>query len=308
MVRTFLAAVLLIALLPAMVVANASTWALQTVVDDDAFTTTVTRSMETPSLREALATEAAVAVVDALERADRRLQTAATLVLGLGLGASAPQLEAALAARILAALDDPRVEAARDEVIRAVHHALLTSARGGGRLVSIQGDQVVLDLSPVVERVVAVVDTRLPSAALAGLAATDAQLVLAEADAFQTASQALTLADALRLIIPLIVVVVILAIVGLAHRRTRALGIVGAAVMVAGLVSLGIAWVGGGVVAGVPEDPTVGRIAADVYDSFTSLLFGQSLLLIVGGALVALLALIALRRRRARRVPPAVSP
>ena len=48
--RTLLAAVLLVVLLPALVIANASEWAARTVVDDQAFTTTAGRVMDTPAL------------------------------------------------------------------------------------------------------------------------------------------------------------------------------------------------------------------------------------------------------------------
>ena len=53
--RTMLAAVLLVLLLPALVVANASEWAARTVVDDQAFATTAGRVMDTPALRQVVA-------------------------------------------------------------------------------------------------------------------------------------------------------------------------------------------------------------------------------------------------------------
>ena len=304
MTRTLLAAVLLVLLLPTLVIANASTWALRTVVDDVAFTTTVGRTLDTPSLREALAERATTAVVRAIARVEGRLQVVTT-VLGLGGDATRERLEDLLRPRIEAALDDERVHDVRDRIVQAVHRAVIRGVEGDGEYVYVAGDQVVLDLEPLVERVAVVVDGRLPAAGLSDLAPDDTRIVLAEADAFETASDALGWMEALRIVIPLIVLVAILAILGLAHRRTRALGIVGVAVMVAGLVTLAVAWVGGGVVAGVPDDPTVGVIAEDVYASFTSLLIGQSLLLILAGALIAVIAWVLVRRHRQRRAATA---
>ena len=54
--RRTIAALLLVILLPALVVVNASTWALRTVLDDAAFAATVGRVMDTPDVKEAIAT------------------------------------------------------------------------------------------------------------------------------------------------------------------------------------------------------------------------------------------------------------
>ena len=72
---------------------------------------------------------------------------------------------------------------------------------------------------------------------------------------------------------------------------------VGVAAMIAGLVSLAAVWLGGGVATSLPDDPTAGEVVGDVYDAFASLLVGQSLLLLLGGFVIALVAWIALRRR-----------
>jgi hypothetical protein len=298
--RTWLAAVLLVLLLPAVVVANASTWALRTVVDDAAFTATVGRTLDTPSLRQELADRATSAVVTAISRVEGRLQVVVT-VLGLGGDATRERLEAALQPRIEAALGDERVHDVRDRIVAAVHRALIRGLDGESEYVYVAGDEVVLDLEPLVERVAVVVDSRLPAAGITDLASADTRIVLAEAEAFETASDALDWMEALRIVIPLVVVIAILAVVGLAHRRTRALGIVGLAIMTAGLVSLAAAWFGGSVVGGVPADPTLGVIAEDVYGSFVSLLVAQSLLLVLAGGLLAVVAFILVRRRRGRR-------
>lgn len=298
MIRTLLAAVLLVVLPPSLVVANASTWALRTVLDDEAFTTTVGRSLDAPSLERAIAARASQAVVSAIDAVEGRLRLVAIGVLGLTGSPSRDGIETALEARILGVLDDPAVEATRDHIVEQVHHALIGAVEGDDTAVAIRGDQVVVDLRPLVSVATEAIDPRLTEPVLANLPRGETRLVVAESDAFETASQALTLLEAMRILIPIVVLIVVLAIIGLAHRRTRALGIIGVAVMIAGMVSLAVAWAGGAAVAGATSDPTVDEIAHDVYDAFTSLLVGQSLLLVLGGALVAIITWIALRRRR----------
>lgn len=298
MFRTGLAAVLLVLLLPSLVMANASTWALQTVLDDVAFTTTVGRSLDAPSLERAVAARASEVAVSAVDVADGRLRVLATGVLGLAGSPTRDGIETALEARILAVLDDPTVEATRDDIVEQIHHALIGAVEGDDAAVSVQGDEVVVDLRPIVSAATQAIDPRLTGAVMADLPVDETRIVVAESEAFETASQALTVLEALRIVIPLVVLIVILAIVGLAHRRTRALGIIGVAVMIAGVISLAAAWAGGAVVSGATSDPTVDEIAHEVYDAFTSLLVWQSLVLILGGAFVAVITWIVLRRRR----------
>ena len=102
--RTMLAAVLLVVLLPALVVANASEWAARTVVDDQAFTTTAGRVMDTPALRAVVADRISGQVVDALLTNPITARVVATEILGLGADATAPQIETAIRSRIAVAL------------------------------------------------------------------------------------------------------------------------------------------------------------------------------------------------------------
>jgi hypothetical protein len=293
--RTSVAAVLHVLLLPMVVVANASTWALRTVLDDRVFAATVGRILDTPTLEAEMSERATSLILDVADDSNLRLQALATQVLGLPT-ANRTAVETALESRIATALGAPAVVAARDDAVSAVHRFVTGAAKAEPPL-AVRGSQVVLDLGDIVEEVAAELDPRLPALGLASLPAAKTTVVLGEASQLRMVSQGITLLEAARIVIPLAVVAVILAIVGLAHRRIRALGIVGVAIMVAGLVSLAVAWVGGGVVSRAPEDLTVRTIIGEVYDAFIGLLLAQSLLLVAAGAAIAVVALFAARRR-----------
>ncbi len=288
--RRTIAALLLVILLPALVIVNASTWAVRTALDDAAFAATVGRVMDTPEVEEAIAARATTAVIDTLDAAPGRLATVSAVVLRLTGEPTREQIAAALEARILAALSVPAVEAARDDAIRAVHAVLLGAATDDDGLVHVDGSQVVLDLGPIVERVAGAVDERLPRAGLANLPAGQTTIVLAEAPQLATVTTTIDILETLRIVLPLALLALIVAILALAHRRRRAVGLIGMAMVVAGIVSLVIAWLGSGVVGRVPDDPVAALIAKGAYDAFVEVLVLQSLLLIALGTFIALVA------------------
>jgi hypothetical protein len=306
--RRTIAALLLVILLPALVVVNASTWALRTALDDAAFAATVGRVMDTPAVEDAIATRATTAVIDTLDTAPGRLATVSAVVLGLTGDPSRDQIAAALEARILTALSAPRVEAARDDAIRAVHAVLLGAATRDDGLVHVDGSQVVLDLGPIVEQVAGAVDDRLPRAGLANLPADQTTIVLAEAPQLATVTRTVDILEALRIVLPLALLALVVAILALAHRRARALGLIGMAMVVAGLVSLVIAWLGGGIVGRAPEDPVAALVVKGAYDAFVEVLVLQSLLLIAIGAFLTLVARVLVMRRPSRPSPAAGVP
>jgi hypothetical protein len=292
--RSGLAALLLIVLLPALVVANASTWATRTVLDDRAFTTTVGRAMDTPALEAALADAAAEVITEKIDELGPEVKVAAAAALGIGTDVSDVQVRSWVDTNILAALRSNEVEAARDDVVLELHAALIDSVDGRGA-VRVEGDRLVVDVGDVYDAAVERLDPR--AVQFAGIDAGDAAITVAQAQEIAAIRQGLSTLRVLQVIIPLAVVVAVLLILVLAHRRVRALGIVGVAIMLAGLASLGLAWASGGVVRGIPDDPTAGDIAENVYEQFISLLLVQSALLVLGGALLALVAWLLLRRR-----------
>ena len=300
MIRTALAAVQLILLLPAVVIANASNWAARTVVDDSAFASPVGRVLDPPTLRATIAPRIADEVTTYLERNPETLTLLATEILHVPDGTTAADVRAALQARLATALDDPAVRAARDRAIESVHAYLVGAAGGADQAVRIQGDELVLDTGPLVEKLAAAVDPRLTPATVT-LPETDRLVVLASAGALGTTSDALSVMEVVQFLIPIVAIIAALAILGLAHRRVRALGMVGIAVMVAGVVTLAAAWIGGEAIGQASADITVRQITTEVYTAFITLLVWQAVALIVGGLVLVLIAWLLVRRRRAAR-------
>ena len=295
-----LAAVLLVLLLPALVVANASEWAARTVVDDRTFSTTAGRVMDTPELRAIVADRISGQVVEGLLTDPITARVVATQILGLGADATVGEIDAAIRSRIAVALDDPSVRSVRDAIISDIHAALVGSAMGASGSVRVQGDALVLDTGPFIDRLATAVDGRLTPGLIA-IAPADRTIVLVEADAIKTSSRALSLLDLGRSLIPIAAVIVAFAIVGLAHRRVRALGLVGIAVTFGGLVTLAVAWAGGEAIGDASSDVTVRLVATEVYAAFVRLLIIQSALLILVGLLIAVIALAIGRRRQSSR-------
>jgi hypothetical protein len=298
MLRTGVAVVLAIVLVPAVVVGNASSWALRTVLDDRAFTAAVARSLDQPAVDMAIADAATAIVVDEFARLDPTVRRLATTSMGLGGSPTVDELEGAVHARILPALEDDRVEAARDQVVTGVHGFLLGTATGEHVVVVIDGPHLVVDVGTIVDQAVEVVDPRLSGLLLAGLDPQATRVVVADAGPFQTVQTGVRVLDAVQWIIPLLALLACLVIVVVAHRRTRALGIVGVGLMAAGLVSLAVVWLGGAAVAEASMDATIDGVVQAIYGALTSSLAIQSALLAAAGAVLAIAAWIAMRRPR----------
>jgi hypothetical protein len=295
--RTVLAALLLVLLLPTMVLANASYWAVRSVVDDTVFATTVGDVLDSPTLRATIAQRVSDDVTAYLASEPETLRVLATEILHVDASASVDQIRSALRAALASAYDDPAVRQARDEAIARVHAYLVGAATGTSGPVRIEGDELVLDTGRLMERLAAAVDPRL-TPTMVRLPASDRIVVLARADAIETTSNAVSLLQVVQILIPVVAILAALAILGLAHRRVRALGLVGIAITVAGVVTLAAAWLGGAAVGSASTDPTVRQMSTEVYSAFTKLLVWQSAVLIVGGLVLAVVAWVTLRRRR----------
>ncbi len=309
MFRTALAAVLLIVFLPAMVVANTSTWALRTVLDPDTFATTAERALEAPSLEALVATSAADGVVAALgKRSPADLQSLTTDVLGLDAAATRAQISAALAERIQRVFEDSTARRVRKDVIASVHGYLLGTVEGTPGMVTVRGKDVVLDPSRVVDRIVAVADPRIgATVASSGLAEMD-PVVVAQVSELQPIRRTIDVMQTLEVIVPLVAIAVALLIVVIAHRRERALGIVGAAVALAGLVSLAVIWLAGAYVTRIPDAKAAQTITSEVYDAFLTTLREQAMVLVVAGGVIVVVAWFLGRRARRRAVARMLGP
>lgn len=309
MSRTALAAVLVLLLVPVLVTAQASVWAARTVLDAATFATVVERSLESPAVELALADSIATTVVDALgRRAPAELDDLATGVLGLPPGSDRSTVKTGLSDRIVAALHTSAVRSVRRDVVASIHEALVGSVTTGNGALRRVGADIVLDTGVLVERVAADTDPRIvPLLADAGLDPGHG-VVVARADELRAAEGALALMDVLRVILPLLAVSLALLVVVLAHRRVRALGIVGLAAALAGLLSIAAVWLVGRSLTGATDLAVTRRIIGAVYDAITSPLLTQATVLVVAGLVVWAVAWVLERRGRRHAVARMLGP
>lgn len=300
MIRTILAALLAVALVPGVILANASTWAQRTVLDEAVFASSVRDALDSPAIEAAIADAVAAALADRFRELDPRIQAVGATALGLAADAGPAAIEDALAGRIRTALARPDVRDARDGAVTAFHGVVIGATTGAGTVVNVDGTRLVLDIGPLVERIVGALDPRLSALGLATLPARDRHVVVADSPVLSSASDAIRAVDTWGTVIPLVVLAGAVLVVVLAHRRVRALAIVGVVLMVAGLVSAAAVWLAGGVIAGVSDEPVTRDVAGGVFDAFASLLTVQSLILVLFGAVIALVALMGLQLRRPR--------
>jgi len=309
MSRSALAAVLVLLLVPVLVTASASAWAARTVLDPTAFAAVVDGSLESPAIEVALADSIATTVVGEVgRRAPAEIDDLATDVLGLPPGSDRVAVETALADRIVGALRTPAVRSVRRDVVAAIHRALVETVTTGRGPIRRVGPDVVLDTGDLLERIAAVTDPRIvPLLADAGLDPGHG-VVMASADELRVAERALTLMDALRIILPLLALALTLLVIVLAHRRVRALGIVGLTIAAAGLLSIAIVWFAGRAVTGATDLAVTRRILGAAYDAVTSSLLTQAIVLVVAGLVVWAIAWVLERQGRRRAVERMLGP
>jgi hypothetical protein len=309
MLRSTLAAILLVVFVLTLVVANTSTWATRTMLDRAAFSATVERALEAPALEDAVAAAIAEATVVGLAQRAPQVLDGAARTLGLPSGSDDGDVEAALTARIVQELHAPRVQDVRHDLVGGLHDVILGALdEGQSGLVAIRGRDVTLDADALIDRIAAATDpgvaTLLREAGLGGTR----RFVIAPAAALEPVRRTVDVMEALRVIVPLLAVTVALLIVVVAHRRVRALGIVGLALAGAGIASVAAVWLGGLYVSRVPSVPIAQRVVRDVYGAFLWPLGAQAVALVVLGIAIALAAWLLGRRRHRRAVARMVGP
>ena len=281
MFRSLLAALLVLALIPAAAAANASTWAKRSVLDQQAFTEVVDRSLDQPEAEEALAEQLAPALFDTLVGADER----ARLILGplAGQSPSAPDAEIirGLEPRIRAALESPRFDAARERLVIAAHQALV-GLDDPDSTVRIEGDALIVDAADLLRVLLDTIDSRIVALGVSVPEGANVDIELASSPGLAATGQVLPTVDRLGTILPLVALATALLVVVVAHRRGRALQVVGLAITLAGAACLLVVWLGGVAVAAA-ESPISPQLVQSTYGALSGDLVTQSVALIVGG-------------------------
>jgi hypothetical protein len=210
--------------------------------------------------------------------------------VGVPANADKQTLRTALSDTIIDAMVDPGVREVRDDVVSAVHGEIVGAVEGRPGLVAIRGPNVVLDTAGVLDRIEASADPRVAALVDGVPNLLAAPIVIARVDELQQVREGLRLMRALQMLLPLVAVTAALVVVVLAHRRARALGIVGFAIAVAGAVSLLVLWLAGDYVSAVPDSAVVRQLTAELYDAFLQLLVVQAALLIAVGLVLVVLS------------------
>jgi len=285
--RSLLAALLVLALIPAVAAANASSWASRSVMDRATFTETVDQALDTPEAREYLAKQLAAAMFDALINADER----ARLILAPLAGQSSDAPDAAiirgLEPRIEAALDNPRIAAARLRLVQAAHDTLV-GLDDTDSTVRIEDDTLVVNGADLLRAALDAVEPRFGQLGVSVPEGAAIDIELASSPGFAAAAVVLPTIDRLATILPLVAIATALLVIVLAHRRARALAVVGMAVAVAGAVCLGLVWFGGETAAAA-ESPVSPTLVRSTYDALSADLVTQSLVLVAVGVGLVLL-------------------
>jgi hypothetical protein len=301
-VRSVLAAFLVLALIPAAALANTSTWASRTVLDRTEFSATVGRALDTEPARHALAERLADALFRAIVSVDDRLRFILAPIVGELPTASDEALIEGLEPLVADVLADPRTDTARDALVLAIHDALIGAVDDPEATVRIEGDALVLDAADLLRAVIAALESRLGGLSVSIPESTTIEIVLASSPAIASTPDGLSALERLGMVAPLVAIGLGLLVLAVARRRGAAMSMVGLAVALGGTAGLVLVALGGAAVAGAdsPVDPD---LLTSTYGALSEELFLQSAVVVAaGGALVAIgVFLAALPRRRSAR-------
>ncbi|HSK52695.1 MAG TPA: hypothetical protein VLA44_08070, partial [Clostridia bacterium] len=201
-------------------------------------------------------------------------------------------------------LDDGRTQGARDQLVLAIHDALIGAVEDPEATVRIEGDALVLDAADLLRAVIGALRGRLGDIGVSIPETTTIEITLAASPAIASTPDGLSALERFAVVAPLLAIAIGLLIVLVAHRRRRAVGIVGLAVALGGIAGLAIVALGGVAVAGAdsPIDP---GLLTSTYGALSEDLAMQSAVVLAGGgalaAIGAFLALLPSRRGPSRR-------
>jgi len=273
-------------------VANVGFWALNSVLDTDAFVATADRVAEDPAVRSYLADQIASRAVDLVVAQLGSIPPALRNQLALPAAANRPQVEAALAGAVETALADPRAQGIVDAAVRDVHRAITQRGAATEGAVSLQGDNIDLDLDRIVAIVDAQVDPDRPGLFGVPIPAGLGTIPILHAGALAAVVRAAELARTMRWLLPAMAVVVALLALLLARHRIAALAWIGVCLLVVGLVCLGAVTVAAPfAAAAVSPGPARSAIAASVGGFASSLAWQSAVVAGVGFILVCVGAL-----------------
>ena len=281
MFRSLLAALLVLALIPAVAAANATTWAKRSVLDEQRFTEVVDRTLDSPEAEEALAEQLAPALFETLVSADERARLILGPIAGQSPNAPDDDIIRGLEPRIRAALESPRFDAARERLVIAAHQAVV-GLDDPDSTVRIEGDALYVDAADLLRVLLDTIDSRIVALGVEVPEGANVDIELASSPGLAATGQVLPTVDRLGTVLPLVAIATALLVVVVAHRRGRALQVVGLAVTLAGAACLLVVWLGGLAVASA-ESPISPQLVQATYRALSSDFVTQSMAIMVGG-------------------------
>jgi hypothetical protein len=279
--RSLLAALLVLALIPAVAAANATTWAKRSVLDQRTFTEVVDRALDSPEAEEALAEQLAPALFDTLVGADERARLVLAPIAGQSADASDAAIIRGLEPRIRAGLESPRFDAARERLVVAAHRTLV-GLDDPESTVRIDGDALIVDAADLLRVLLDTIDSRIGALGIDVPDGANVDIELASSPGLAATGRVLPTVDRLGTILPLVAIATALLVIVVAPRRGRTLQVVGLAIGLAGAACLGVVWLGGLAVAGA-ESPISPELVQATYRALSSDFVTQSIALIVSG-------------------------
>ena len=216
----------MLALIPAVAAANTSAWASRSVMDRGTFTETVDRALDAPEAREYLAEQLAAAMFDALINADERSRQILAPLAGQSADAPDEAIVRGLEPRIRAALDNPRIAAARARLVVAAHDTLI-GLDDADSTVRIEDDTLVVNGADLLRAALDSVEPRFGQLGVRVPEGATVDIELASSPALAATGVVLSTVDRLATILPLVAIATALLVIVVAHRRARALAVSG---------------------------------------------------------------------------------
>ncbi|QTX05969.1 hypothetical protein [Agromyces archimandritae] len=304
-IRSILSAVCLVLAGVLTPVAIVGAWAATQLTDTEAFVGTFAPLADDPAVQRLVAAQTVAATEEALD-VEGLTSDVIDGIIDLGTGERASDalraLEEPAAAGIRALIrntveDFVASDAFSDiwrEALRASHAEALAALRHEpGAAVSLEGDELGIQLGPIVERAAdALADAGLDFAA--AIPAVDRTIVVAEGDSVAAVQLGYAVATIAGVWMPWLVLALAAAGVLLAHKRARALIWAGVALAIGAIVlAIGLG-VGGMVAGGALDDAGVpADAAAALYGGVTARMLDTAVVVAVLGAAVALVAWLA---------------
>jgi hypothetical protein len=281
MLRSLLAALLVLLLIPTIAAANATTWAKRSVLDQHAFTEVVDRTLDSPEAEDALAEQLAPVLFNTLVDADERARLVLGPVAGQAPDAADDAIIRGLEPRIRAALESPRFDEAREQMVVAAHSTLV-GLDDPDSTVRIEGDALMVDAADLLRVLLDTIDSRFGALGLSVPAGASAEIELTSSPGLAATGQVLPTIDRLGTILPLVAVATALLVVVVAHRRGRALQVVGLALGIAGAACLVVIWLGS-LAAANADSPISPDLVEATYRALSSDFVTQSMVLMLAG-------------------------